>query len=420
MDLKPDGYQLLKFKDAVLTSMAGGTVEHTLTAFWEYLLMLEICYKILEKDEENHKRDQKLFEPYQRLRALYESDAYVREGDFAERLSQMLTHISQDFVTQFGSVRESVALTGQQLTALLYRHDVAKLRKEVHSYLQFKKELWLLFDNLDKGWPTHGLRAEDLVIIRSLLEATRKIERELRNRQIEAHSVVFLRNDVYELLIEETPDRGKETRANVDWTDADLLRELVRRRIIFSEELDTEPSFEVLWRQLFAPYVFGEESSQFLLDRCLMRPRCLIDLINHCKGYAINLRHMKVLEDDIEKGVRAYSTNLLSEISLEIQDVFPKYKDVLYAFIGSTRSLTAQDVRSTCTQFHVEDNDVDNVIDLLLWFGFLGVALDARQTRYIYNVNYDIKILRAMAKKRELNGVAFQINPGFWAGLEIQ
>ena len=45
---------------------------------------------------------------------------------------------------------------------------------------------------------------------------------------------MFIRNDVYELLVEESPDRGKETKAVLDWTDQDLLREVVRRRLVFS------------------------------------------------------------------------------------------------------------------------------------------------------------------------------------------
>jgi hypothetical protein len=64
LDLKPDGYQLLKFKDQVLQLMAGGTLDHTITAFWEYLLLLEVCYKLIEKDQDVHKRDHRLFAPY--------------------------------------------------------------------------------------------------------------------------------------------------------------------------------------------------------------------------------------------------------------------------------------------------------------------------------------------------------------------
>ena len=46
LDLKPEGYQLVKFKEQVLDLLEEGTREHTVTAFWEYLLLLEVAYKI--------------------------------------------------------------------------------------------------------------------------------------------------------------------------------------------------------------------------------------------------------------------------------------------------------------------------------------------------------------------------------------
>jgi hypothetical protein len=86
---------------------------------------------------------------------------------------------------------------------------VNKLREQVVEYLRLKKKLYLLFDNLDKGWPTHGLTAPDVAILRALLEATRKLERQLQRREVNCSTLAFLRNDVYELLVSETPDRGK-------------------------------------------------------------------------------------------------------------------------------------------------------------------------------------------------------------------
>src|SRR5205085_914189 len=64
LDLKPEGFQLLKLKDRVLDYLEEGTKEHTITAFWEYLLLLEMCHKLLEKDHEVHMRNGRLFEPY--------------------------------------------------------------------------------------------------------------------------------------------------------------------------------------------------------------------------------------------------------------------------------------------------------------------------------------------------------------------
>src|SRR5690606_10082406 len=71
LDLKPEGYQLKKFKDQILNYMEHGTAEHTITAFWEHLLLQEIAYKLLEKDQSVHLRDHRLLEPYQELARRY-------------------------------------------------------------------------------------------------------------------------------------------------------------------------------------------------------------------------------------------------------------------------------------------------------------------------------------------------------------
>jgi hypothetical protein len=73
LDLRPDGYQLLKFKEMVLRYLGPGALEHVITAFWEYLLLLEVCHKILEKDRIPHTRDSRLLQPYRRLSSLYKA-----------------------------------------------------------------------------------------------------------------------------------------------------------------------------------------------------------------------------------------------------------------------------------------------------------------------------------------------------------
>ena len=136
---------------------------------------------------------------------------------------------------------------------------------------------------------------------RQLLEATRKIERDLQRNDIECHTLVFLRNDIYELLVEETPDRGKESKVLLDWTDPDLLRELVHKRFVYSGIARDNASFDSVWPKVCITHIQGEESSQYLIERSLMRPRCLLDILQHCKSYAVNLRHDRINEGDILK-----------------------------------------------------------------------------------------------------------------------
>ena len=160
LDLRPEGYKLLKFKEDVLRLLEQGTFYHTITAFWEYVLLLEVCHKLLEKDRERHKRDSTLFEPYRVIADLYEGDQFFSG----------------------------------------------------------------LSDELTAG------------------EA---------------------------------------------------------------------------WLAICTSHIKGEESSQYLIDRCLMRPRCLIDIVNYCKSFAVNLRHQRIEAEDIEKGLKAYSTDLVFEVGLE-------------------------------------------------------------------------------------------------------
>lgn len=421
LDLKPDGYKLLKFKEDVLKLLQEGTLDHTITAFWEYLLLLEICHKILQTDRVSHTRDHRLYDPYRKISEAYRTDDYVSEGDFSERMSKLIQNITAKYKADFPQ-SDNLRLAQSEVTKLLYVHDVANLRTLVEEYLKFKDALWLLFDNIDKGWPTHGIEKEDLLIIRALVEASRKLERDIRRHDIDCHTLIFLRNDVYELLIQQTPDRGKEAKVVLDWTDGDLLREVLRRRFIFSG-YPKEQSFEQMWRTVCVSHVFGEESSQFLIDRSLMRPRCLIDLINHCRSHAVNLDHSRIDYDDILKGLSAYSADLIAEINLEIRDVYADAEDILYEFIGSSDRLTVEQLTeqlmgrltAPCTK----TINVQEIIDILMWYGVLGVVRLNGEITYIYSVNYDMNLLKGIVRKLETTGLVYAINPAFWTGLEI-
>lgn len=81
VDLEPEGYQLIRLKEDVLDYLAEGARTHLITALFEYLFYLEICYKLLEKDRERHIRDGRLYEPYRKLLEVCETGS-AGEGDF--------------------------------------------------------------------------------------------------------------------------------------------------------------------------------------------------------------------------------------------------------------------------------------------------------------------------------------------------
>jgi hypothetical protein len=392
LDLKPEGFQLIKFKERVLGYLEEGTREHTITTFWEYLLLLEICHKILQKDEAVHLRNQDLYRPYRDLADSYFNDEFVAEGDFAERMLKLTERIAHDFDAQFGDSTLQQTLTTGQISEILHKHDVVALRSQVIDYLSHKEGVWILFDNLDKGWPPHGVSQEDVVTLRCLIDAIQKVEKQLTRRQIECHGVVFIRNDVYELLVATTPDRGKVSHIALDWTNADLLRELLRRRFLRTEGIDPEASFDEIWRQVCETHIRGEETSQYMIDRCLMRPRGLIELLRFCKSHAVNLNHQRITVDDLDNGEETYSSEVLNNMGFEIRDVFPAAENVLYEFIDTPVDLSLKGIRGILRSA-VDEKSADHLFDLLLWYGFLGLLRDTERVVYIYDVKYDMNRL---------------------------
>lgn len=416
LDLKPEGYKLVKFKEVMLSFLEEGTFQHTMTAFWEYVLLLEVCYKILEKDKKRHLNDHTLYEPYRQIADLYDIHKYHSEGDFSERLTFLIENIQESFNHKYGG-REGVRLSSNEVTEILYQHDVRELEKIVMTYMSHKGVLWLLFDNIDKGWPTSGLEHKDLLIIRSLIDATRKIERQFGKQDLDVFTIVFLRNDVYELLVKETSDRGKEANVLLDWTDPDLLRELLRLRIVVNN-FDDNATFDKVWPKICVSHYKGEETSQYLIERSLMRPRFLLNLIGQCKSCAVNLKHKLIESDDIQKGIEAYSIDLVTDIGYEINDIEPSAEDILYAFIDSKSEMKKEEIIDLMGDYGLADELKNKVFELLLWYGFIGIKRGIEETKYIYDFNYNMKLLMGVAKKGNSGGL-YEIHPAFWPALMI-
>lgn len=227
---------------------------------------------------------------------------------------------------------------------------------------------------------------------------------------------------MWELLIDETPDRGKETRVLLDWTDPAMLRELVRRRIVVGAGLP-ETTFDETWRTVCVSHIDGEETSQYLIDRCLMRPSFLIDLLSHCRGFAANLRHERIEQDDIRKAVAAYSADLVADIDHDVRDVLPQAESALYAFIEAPTRMTELDVKKALLAGGIDEGLTERVTDYLVWYGALGLCREGDEVTYIYSpdVNYSSQLFNAIRRKIAAAGpVSYAVSPAFWSSLSIK
>lgn len=411
LDLKPEGHQFTRLREKVLSQMTEGLQLHTLTAFWHYLLLLETAGKILEQMESNAYSNPNTLEQFHALEEAYAQHT-DRHGDFSERLMAMVNRLAES---------PDVAGKGEKtsrVTDTIYRGDIRQLQELVASHLKSTTGLWILFDNIDKGFPSHGLCREDVLLIRCLLEATRKLQRTLERQGIDFKTTVFLRRDVFDLLVDETPDRGKEPYANLDWSDTQLIQDLISRRMRYQAP-ELTGSFEDVWSRVFDPHIKGESSFRYMLDRTFLRPRDVLNFVRKCIQVAVSHGHERVDPSDVVGAEAEFSEDMLNELRYEMRDVFPDFPDVVLAFIGSPTQLSHEDIDVLLLEAGIPEASFDRVRDILLWFSFLGVQ-QRDETRFSYQCAYSIPKLKVRIRGKQAKELAFVIHPAFRLALSTE
>jgi len=401
LDLRPEGYQLVKLREFVLAGLSGGYQQHLLTAFWNYLLIVEIAYQIAKQERTSHYRDARLRSAFDRIAAEFPEETDAEQADFSERLLQLVNEVAER------RSQNSEPQSNADITQLVYSRQIRELVEALTEYLSIsQRSVWILIDNLDKGWPVHSVLSEDISILRSLLEATRKLERQFGSRGVELHSVAFIRNDIYQHLILEPAERGKETAALLDWNDPEVFKQMLARRLSWGLKGDMD--FDTLWAQFFPSHVKGEESFQFILNRTLMRPRELLRFVKECIDVGLNRQRQRLTEDDILQAEQNYSSDALIDVCLEMRDVSAKFGDVPYAFIGSKVVLSKADATNRLEDAGIKSEEISYVIDIMLWFGVIGIYLDDEEERYSYQYEHNSTMLTA-----GVDHYAYCIHPAF-------
>jgi hypothetical protein len=84
------------------------------------------------------------------------------------------------------------------------------------------------------------------------------------------------------------------------------------------------------------------------------------------------------------------------------------YDNVPYAFIGSPTVISRKAVGDRLRDSGISEEEFATVIELLLWFGVLGVYINDDEERYSYQFEHDPKRMTA-----GLNNYAYCIHPSF-------
>jgi hypothetical protein len=389
VDLMPSGYQLIKLKEYILDKLSYGTRKEVISAFWEYIIWLEIAYKILEKDAAKSRNDPETFERYEQLRTFFDERVDTGEGDFSERLGLLADNVVARFSAKENEISDTGALKSSEVLEIIYGQDLRDLRENVLGYLKIKGFVLFLFDNLDRIWTPGGFNADDAQILVGLAEAMQEIERKFRRKSLDFRWILFIRSDVYEFLIAGMADYGKLSTSSLEWTDRDQLRVLFNQRLLsgFAGSNST-----IQLSDISVPIVHGASTLDYLIDGCLMRPRYLIRLFETARRRALTLNHQIIDEDDYDFAVEELGWQVLEDLDREITDLVNDASSFLFDVVAHSSQLTSAKLKYMASARLNDKKDIDRLIDLMIWNGSLGVQT-AAGNKFIFNVGYKRRYL---------------------------
>ena len=408
VDLRPASHNLSEMRQALLDVLSAGVFDHTIAAFWQYIMYMEVLLEIRELALPRSRNDFRLQERIREIEEKFSLDDKTVSGDFTSRLETAVKQV----IRLARQIQEPVELRSH-LTNILFEKPIRELRKSIQQFSDHYEQLVVLIDDLDKGWPARQVEDHDIIMVKHWIEVLNRMQRDLGRLDIQMKHLLFVRSDIYEKLIELTSDRGKYNLITVDWSDPQQLRHLLEQKVVSNVPADQENS---AWEAFNQQVDEQKDVVDRMIEASLRRPRFLIDLSERTLSFAINRGHEVVMGEDVEEGLRQMSLYLVSDFGYEMRDVTGTPEDIFYSFIGAPELCTYEEVEGLL-EGKVIALPTDETIEFLLWYGFLGVIGSSNEVVFIYDRAYDFRRLKAELPANQEDAL-YAINPAFLRGLE--
>jgi len=416
VDLRPESHQLSLFKSELLKILNAGAFDHTIASFWYFVVLSELLLALQKEIEFRVRNKPNLFTELEEIERELARLKIVASGDFTARIDRLSSYVMEEITSL---AKRGETLSSERLTNVVFKGGIADAKKLVLKHSRKLEHLVFLFDNIDKGWATNGVDELDVKLVRLLLETLEKVQRDLAVDHKDFIFVVFLRNDVFELMVSGTPDKGKAAVVRIDWTDHVKLKQvnLLRIQASLAEKGRT---FNDVWSRFFVTTVGGRDTFDYFVDHCLMRPRFLIAIIENAIANAINRAHEIASEEDCVDAVTQHSNSILNDFAYEIRDVSGASEKVLNSLAGTTTYITKGEVLQRFEKAKIiSPEESEKLFEYLLWYGVLGVVNRNNVECYIYDFEYNMNRLQAEVYTQE-DEPLFVFNPALHVALKAK
>lgn len=316
------------FNELYALRNSGFTTPNQYITLWKYLIYCNVARMMAN----NEAIDLSVREP---LRKLYEP----------EPLEYLAKSIGKWTATDFNL---SILGTGAGAKGVIQKSEANwiertnALEQVIAEHIDGSRYL-ILFDELDEDYRymSEADRYQNFTdLMTGLFKAVQDIKSIFRNTETKITPIIFLRDDIYDVL--QDPDKTKwdDEKIELDW-NIPRLKELLAFRISRTIDPNSAGSmiFDEAWGLLFKglsiTYGYQQQKRQTVLQYILksthMRPRDVIRYLSECARVAIEQGGL-LNESAIKRADAQFSGYLKREIEAEISGVVPhaaKLFDVL-------------------------------------------------------------------------------------------
>lgn len=293
---------------------------------WKYLIYSTICRLMLR----NHALEEPL---RQQLSSLY-----ADETSLSRRIGRWVGK-------EFGISLFGLSVISNQLPPGAPHNwtEHVDFLEDLLSQYAGNATYFVLFDELDEDYRDvieSKQHEQYTALITSLFKAVQDVRTTFSDdKRIRLYPVVFLRDDIYEIVQDSDKNRWGDFRVDLDW-DTDKIKKLIAFRI--SRALDAQCTsilpFEDAWSRVFGSRPIGiggrrrrlVSTFEFIGRSTLLRPRDFVSYLQNCAQHAVE-NEGKVSPDIVRAVDKAFSNYLRQELIDELFAVLPDIANIFDA-----------------------------------------------------------------------------------------
>ena len=316
--ITPDDFELEKITEVIQQSDSLVNQAVLFQHVWNYVLISEAVKSLAEDSDLLYQSPDDSLQS--NLHDYYQANQPLLSLDFGSRVAKVLRDTNA-LLPRSATIDE--VIEQEEALKSLREYQVARMLRDfaIREGITYK----IIADDLDKHW--HPDSQQSIGLLLGLVEETSRLQRFFREH---LSIVMFLKEDIYDVLVRLDDNLSKRNIARIEWTNANL-KHLVAERLANTAGQSNEDD-DSTWSIVFPHSVNGIPASEYILGRALPRPRDVLDFCQKAIDQAQRNGHSVVTEQDILDGELSFSESVFWSVSTEYRGLYPNLEDVLIEF----------------------------------------------------------------------------------------